>query len=198
MHLAEGQKTNEASVNEFLQFTASPLFGAATVMIHGTALTRVHFDQLAAVGGKLVWSPQSNLRLYNETTDIGAALAAGVPVALGADWMPSGSPSLLHEMKVAWQVLSQTGHPGDGRRTWSRMVTSGAAEIAGLGDKIGTLEAGRAADLTILQKRVDDPYENVVVGLPVLGRHGDDRRRHHLRPPRLGRGSCPPRPTTSR
>ena len=30
----------------------------ATVMIHGTALSRAHFDQLAAVGGKLVWSPQ--------------------------------------------------------------------------------------------------------------------------------------------
>lgn len=166
VHLAEGQKANQASVDEFLQFTASPLFSAATVMIHGTALTRVHFDQLAGVGGKLVWSPQSNLRLYNETTDIGAALAAGVQVALGADWMPSGSASLLHEMKVAWQVLSQTPGTPATAPDLVRMVTSGAAEIAGLGDKIGTLEAGRAADLTILQKRVDDPYENVVSAYP--------------------------------
>lgn len=166
VHLAEGQKTNQTSVNEFLEFTGSPLFSAATVVIHGTALTRVHFDQLAAVGGKLVWSPQSNLRLYDETTDIGAALAAGVPVALGADWMPSGSPSLLQEMKVAWQVLSQT--PGNPLRAPDlvRMVTSGAAEIAGLADKIGTLEVGRAADLTILQKRLDDPYETVVSAYP--------------------------------
>ena len=166
VHLAEGQKTNQTSVNEFLRFTASPLFSAATVMIHGTALARVHFDQLAAVGGKLVWSPQSNLRLYNETTDIGAALAAGVPVALGADWMPSGSPSLLHEMKVAWQVLSQTPGTPVKAPDLVRMVTSDAAEIAGLADKIGTLEVGRAADLTILQKRLDDPYENVVSAYP--------------------------------
>lgn len=165
VHLAEGQKTNQASVDEFLGFTRSPLFGPATVMIHGTALTRAHFDQLAAVGGKLVWSPQSNLRLYNETTDIGAALAAGVPVALGADWMPSGSPSLLHEMKVAWQVLRQTDvklKPPD----VVRMVTSGAAAIAGLADKIGTLAPGRAADLTIVQKRLDDPYDNVLSAYP--------------------------------
>lgn len=166
VHLAEGQKTNETSVNEFLKFAASPLFSAATVGIHGTAVTRVHFDQLAAVGGKLVWSPQSNLRLYNETTDIVAALAAGVPVALGADWAPSGGPSLLHEMKVARQVLCQT--PGHTVRAPDlvRMVTSGAAEIAGLANKIGTLEVGRAADLTILQKRHDDPYENVVSAYP--------------------------------
>jgi imidazolonepropionase-like amidohydrolase len=165
VHLAEGQKANQASVNEFLEFTASPLFGAATVMIHGTALTRVHFDQLAAVGGKLVWSPQSNLRLYNETTDIGAALAAGVPVALGADWMPSGSPSLLHEMKVGWQVLQQSGVKVT-TADLVRMVTSGAAEVAGLGDRIGTLEAGRVADLTILQKHLDDPYDDVVAAYP--------------------------------
>jgi 5-methylthioadenosine/S-adenosylhomocysteine deaminase len=125
----------------------------------------VHFDQLAAKGGKLVWSPQSNLRLYNETTDIGAALAAGVPVALGADWMPSGSPSLLHEMKVAWQLITQSGIPVK-PPDLVRMVTGGAAEIAGLADKIGTLEVGRAADLTILQKRLDDPYENVVSAYP--------------------------------
>lgn len=166
VHLAEGQKSNQTSVDEFLNFTASPLFSAATVVIHGTALTRVHFAQLAEVGGKLVWSPQSNLRLYNETTDILAADAAGVPIALGADWAPSGSPSLLHEMKVAWQVLSQA--PGNPLRApdMVRMVTSGAADIAGLADKIGTLEVGRAADLTILQKRLDDPYENVVSAYP--------------------------------
>jgi 5-methylthioadenosine/S-adenosylhomocysteine deaminase len=166
VHLAEGQKTNQTSVDEFVNFTSSPLFSDATVMIHGTALAREHFDQLVAVGGKLVWSPQSNLRLYNETTDIGAALAAGVPVALGADWMPSGSPSLLHEMKVAWQVLVQTPGMAPKPPDLVRMVTSGAAEIAGLADKIGTLEAGRAADITILQKRLDDPYENVISAYP--------------------------------
>lgn len=166
VHLAEGQKTNQTSVNEFVKFAASPLFGSATVVIHGTALARVHFDQLAAAKGKLVWSPQSNLRLYNETTDIGAVLAAGVPVALGADWMPSGSPSLLHEMKVAWQVLEQS--PGVSAKTADlvRMVTSDAAEIAGLADKLGTLEAGRPADLTIIQKRLDDPYDTVVAAYP--------------------------------
>ncbi len=166
VHLAEGQKTNETSVNEFVDFTASPLFSSSTVVIHGTALAREHFDQLAAKGGKLVWSPQSNLRLYNETTDIGAALDADVPVALGADWTPSGSPSLLHELKIARQTISQSPGVDVDARELVRMVTSGAAEIAGLGDKIGTLEVGRAADLTILQKRMDDPYDNVVSAYP--------------------------------
>ena len=46
------------------------------------------------------------------------------------------------------------------------MVTAGAAEIAGLGDKLGQLDVGRPADLVVLQKRRDDPYDNVVAAYP--------------------------------
>ena len=165
VHLAEGQKSNEASVNEFTKFTKSGLLGPATVMIHGTALTRNHFDQLAHAGGKLVWSPQSNLRLYAETTDIKAALAAKLPIALGADWLPSGSPSLLHELKIAERVLAEQAAKVTAKDL-VHMVTAGAAEIAGLGDKLGQLDVGRPADLVVLQKRRDDPYDNVVAAYP--------------------------------
>jgi 5-methylthioadenosine/S-adenosylhomocysteine deaminase len=65
-----------------------------------------------------VSSPQSNLRLYGDTTVAADALAAGMPVALGADWLPSGSTSLLAELKVARRTL-----PGKAwicrPRTWS-------------------------------------------------------------------------------
>jgi 5-methylthioadenosine/S-adenosylhomocysteine deaminase len=165
VHLAEGQKTNQTSVKEFVEFADSPLFGPATVMIHGTALTRTHFDQLAAAGGKLVWSPQSNLRLYDETTDVKAALDAGVPVALGADWMPSGSPSLLHELKIAQRVLAKQA-PEVTPADLVHWVTAGAADIAGLGDAIGALAPGRPADLLVLQRNHEDPYQNVLAAYP--------------------------------
>ena len=37
---------------------------------------------MAAYGMKLTWSPKSNVALYGATTDIPAALAAGVLVSL--------------------------------------------------------------------------------------------------------------------
>ncbi len=165
VHLAEGQKTNQASINEFINFSKSPLFGEVTVMIHGTALSRTHFDQLASVGGKLVWSPQSNLRLYTETTDIKAALAAKVPIAIGADWMPSGSQSLLHELKIAERCLAEQGCNVTSKQLVG-MVTTDAARIAGLDDKLGQLEPGRPADLVVLQHRIADAYDNVVAAYP--------------------------------
>ena len=41
------------------------------------------------------------------------------------------------------------------------MVTSGAARIAGLDAHIGALATGLAADVLVLERHHDDPYENV-------------------------------------
>ncbi len=46
------------------------------------------------------------------------------------------------------------------------MVTSGAAAIAGLDAHLGTLAAGRPADVLVLERRLADPWENVVEALP--------------------------------
>ena len=63
-----------------------------------------------------MWSPFSNLWLYGKTTDVATAQSNGMRICLGADWSPSGSKSLLGELKVAG--YSAYLHPaGDGRLT---------------------------------------------------------------------------------
>lgn len=102
LHLAEGQADNQRSRNEFGRLVEDYQgLTHATVLIHGTALTHQQLGQVKDAGAKLVWSPQSNLRLYGQTTPAGDALQLGIPVGLGADWLPSGSTSLLAELKVA-------------------------------------------------------------------------------------------------
>jgi cytosine/adenosine deaminase-related metal-dependent hydrolase len=135
------------------------------VIIHGTALSRDELGHVKDAGASLVWSPQSNLRLYGETTGVAGALELGLPVALGADWLPSGSPSLLAEMKVARRCLLEQGRPVTAQAL-VRMVTHDAAAIAGLGDRLGTLEDGRPADLVVFERRHPDPYENVAQADP--------------------------------
>ncbi len=166
VHLAEGMRDNERSQKEFAHL-ADDLHGLtkATVIIHGTALTRDQLGQAADAGSRLVWSPQSNLRLYGETTRAGDALDVGLPVALGSDWLPSGSLSLLAELKVARQELVNQGHPLTAEQLVT-MVTSGAADVAALGDKLGRLEVGRAADLVVLARRDGDAYESVCGSTP--------------------------------
>ncbi|MDQ3659680.1 MAG: amidohydrolase, partial [Actinomycetota bacterium] len=66
IHLAEG--IDESSRREFEELEEVGLLTPATVIIHGTALDDNQLERVKEAGAKLVWSPQSNLRLYGETT----------------------------------------------------------------------------------------------------------------------------------
>ncbi len=159
IHLAEG--IDQSSRDEFDELVEADLLTAATVIIHGTALSAEQLGQVKDAGAKLIWSPQSNLRLYGETTDAATALRLDIPVGLGADWLPSGSPSLLDELQIARRVLRQQGSRVDAQRL-VQVVTSEAAKIAGLGDRLGRIREGLPADLLVLQRQHEDPWESVL------------------------------------
>jgi len=123
-------------------------------------------------GAKLVWSPLSNLLLYGRTASVYDAIAAGVIVSLGTDWTPSGSPNLLTELKVADRalrddaVLGSRRHlvpglvsgNGEGNGAAERaldqllveMVTINPARAVRWDDQVGSIEAGKAADLLVI------------------------------------------------
>jgi 5-methylthioadenosine/S-adenosylhomocysteine deaminase len=165
IHLAEGKSDNERSRDEFDRLVDLKALTERTVVIHGTALSEAQLGDLGDAGAKLVWSPQSNLRLYGETTKAGAALEQGVTVGLGADWLPSGSTSLLAEVNVARRCLASEGHDVTAKKLVD-MLTRDAAKIAGLEDELGSLAAGRPADLVVFERRHEDPWENVVQAEP--------------------------------
>jgi imidazolonepropionase-like amidohydrolase len=162
VHLAEG--TDQASSDEFDQLCALNLLGPWTVIIHGTALTSAQLGAAHDAGARLVWSPQSNLRLYRTTTRASEAFNLGMDVGLGADWLPSGSRSLLDELRVARRVLHAQGL-NIAPRTLVEMMTSTAARIAGI-DELGVLKPGAPADLCVIDRRHLDPDESVALSDP--------------------------------
>jgi imidazolonepropionase-like amidohydrolase len=160
LHLCEGMRGDQRSQTEFGHFLEFEAATEATVVIHASALSPDQLSELANKHSRMVWSPQSNLRLYGQTTLAGEAIRLGIPVALGADWLPSGSTSLLAELHVARRVLAEQGQPLPADDLVA-MVTETAAHVAGLGDFLGAITPGRAADLVVLERRVSDAYENV-------------------------------------
>jgi 5-methylthioadenosine/S-adenosylhomocysteine deaminase len=166
VHLGEGASSNPRSAAELDHLIELEGLTPATVLIHGTALSEDQLGDVHDAGAKLVWSPQSNLRLYAETTKAAHALELGIPVGLGADWLPSGSTSLLAEMKVARRCLTEQSGRDPGAKKLVQMVTSDAALIAGLDDKLGTLAPGRPADLAVFERQTEDPWESVAAADP--------------------------------
>ena len=109
----------------------------------------------------MVWSPLSNLLLYGQTADLGAALAAGVPVALGSDWAPSGSKNLLGELKVARLAAAAAGADLP-TRDLVAMATRTPAAMLGWGAHLGSLEAGKRADLIVVDGNDRRPVQRLV------------------------------------
>lgn len=146
------------------------------------------------LGAKLVWSPLSNLLLYGQTTLIYPALGAGLTVSLGTDWSPSGSRNLLDELKIADMILrgsqqlagdrdlipglsitNKTGHTLKQAETaldklLVEMVTTNPAKTLRWTDEVGSIEAGKFADLFVITKHnrpstkglPDSPYRNLI------------------------------------
>jgi hypothetical protein len=163
VHLAEG--VDDESRTELGKLKTMGLFVEQTVVIHGTALSDGQLQELADTGAKLVWSPQSNLRLYAATTQAKRARELGIPLGLGADWVPSGSLSTLDELRVARHQLAEQGAPDDPEALVG-MVTWDAARIAGLEGKIGDLKAEMPADVCVLERCHDDPWESILRSNP--------------------------------
>lgn len=146
------------------------------------------------LGAKLVWSPLSNLLLYGQTALIYQALKEGVTISLGTDWSPSGSRNLLDELKIAdialrdprllgldrdlVPSLSVAGKTGDARRDAEialdrvlvQMVTNNPAQTLRWNQYVGSVEAGKFADLIVISKSdrasakgiPDSPYRSLI------------------------------------
>ncbi len=108
-HIAEGVRGDPKSKQEFTILKAKGLLTGQTAIIHGAAFEDTEFQQMAAAGAKLIWSPRSNLVLYGETTNIPLALQNGIEVSLGVDWNPTGSDHIFAELRTAAEVNEEEG-----------------------------------------------------------------------------------------
>jgi hypothetical protein len=160
VHVGEG--IDEKSRAEFDTLKQKGLLQSETTVIHGTAFGAAEFAEMAAVGAKLIWSPQSNLVLYGRTTDIKAARQAGVRVSLGVDWNPSGSDSIFDELRVAEVVNREEFDETIPEDDWLKMVTENPAAALAVEDKIGRIAVGLKADLLVLARRDDDPNRSLL------------------------------------
>jgi 5-methylthioadenosine/S-adenosylhomocysteine deaminase len=137
------------------------------VMIHAAAFTRTEFKETAAAGAKVVWSPLSNLLLYGGTADVPTAMAEGVLVSLGADWAPSGSANLLGELKVADRVNKTLWAGKISDEELVQMATINGAIAYGIDKEVGSLEAGKFADLLVVAKKSGvSAYRSVIDARP--------------------------------
>lgn len=169
LHLSEGitkpGQTDSVARKHFRALEVAPNQWALNdrfTGIHAAGLLPEDFEVLARHGSSMVWSPFSNLLLYGDTARVEAAKQAGVRIGLGSDWSPSGSKNLLGELKVAWLYSQQMLNGLFSAREVVALATREPAKILKWHDAIGTLEAGKCADVLVIDGTGGDPYEALI------------------------------------
>ena len=107
----------------------------------------------------VIHNPTSNMKIASGISPVTAMLQAGVRVGLGTDGAASNNDlDMWEEMRLAafLQKVDRMDPTVLSASTVLKMATSGGAEAIGLGDKVGSLEAGMRADL--IQVSFDDVH----------------------------------------
>ena len=159
------------------------LIGRRAVLAHGVHLDESEFARCHASGTALAHCPTSNLFLGSGLFPMRTARDPRRPVhvGLGTDIGAGTSFSMLATMGEAYKVAQLQSRPIDAVEAFF-LATLGGARALALDDRIGTLAAGREADIVVLDPNAtpllafrNRRSRSIVETLAVLMTLGDDR-----------------------
>lgn len=130
------------------------LVNSQLIAVHMTQLTDAEIALCAERGVSVVHCPESNLKLASGFCPVERLRRAGVRLALGTDGAASNNDlDMFGEMRTA--ALLAKGVAGDATALAApqalHMATLGSAEAMGLGDRVGSIEVGKDADLICVE-----------------------------------------------
>jgi imidazolonepropionase-like amidohydrolase len=161
-HISEG--INAAALNEFTctSMGVHDLIEPQTAVVHAIPLGPREAQLMSEDHTRVVWSPRSNVVLYGNTAPVSMFDTMGVAVALGTDWVATGSMNMLRELRCAdeWNATYLDGYFDD-IDLW-RMVTFNAALATGTHNVIGKLDIGYVADIAVFAQGDKADHQAVV------------------------------------
>jgi len=172
MHLLETeweikQSHQQHELHPLTRLSQHGLLNSKLQAVHMAQLSSGDIDLLADARVNIVHCPQSNLKLASGMCPLAQLLGAGVNVALGTDGAAANNDlDLLAEGQTA--ALLAKGITGDAKAVNAtqvlEMMTINGAKALGMGDRTGSIEPGKQADLCALDLNAPEtqPLHHVV------------------------------------
>lgn len=130
------------------------LLGPRLLAVHATQLADEEITLLAETGASVVHCPHSNLKLASGFCPVHRLQRAGVNVALGTDGAASNNDlDMFAEMQTAAMLGKAVAADATALPAYSalQMATINGARAMGMDRDIGSLEAGKLADITAVR-----------------------------------------------
>lgn len=125
------------------------LLGPGAIMGHSIYLSDREWDAIRDAGASIAHCPTSNAFIGSGLFQATRSHAAGIRTGLATDVGGGSSFSMLRTMASAYEIGQLKGdaiHPAQ----LLYMATVGSAEALHIGDKVGNLEAGKEADIIVI------------------------------------------------
>ncbi|KGM54868.1 N-ethylammeline chlorohydrolase [Lysobacter daejeonensis GH1-9] len=123
------------------------------IAVHMTQLTDAEIALCAERGVSVVHCPESNLKLASGFCPVGKLQKAGVNLAIGTDGCASNNDlDMFGEMRTAALLAKAVAHDASALDAASALhaATLGGAKALGLDARLGSIEAGKHADLALV------------------------------------------------
>ncbi len=146
------------------------LFDVPAIAAHCVQITEADMDILKNKNVSVVTNPASNMKLGNGFAPVPEMLSKGINVCLGTDGAASNnSLNMFHEMSLLALIhkgVKRTPQCISAKENF-RIATINGAKALGLDKEIGSLEAGKKADIVILDLNTPSlmPRNNLIAGL---------------------------------
>ncbi|MDQ3080919.1 MAG: amidohydrolase family protein, partial [Gemmatimonadota bacterium] len=149
---------------------ATGCLSSSTLLIHCVQLDGEDIDTIARHGCSVAHCPASNAKFGHGISPVAELIARGVTVGLGSDSVASNNRmDILEEARLA--VLFQRA-VNRSERAFSaqqalEMATIGGARALGIGERVGSLEVGKDADLSAfsLSAARATPVGNIIAAI---------------------------------
>ncbi|MFI5806315.1 8-oxoguanine deaminase [Streptomyces sp. NPDC051561] len=155
-------------------FESTGWLGSDVWMAHCVHMNDSDIAAFARTGTGVAHCPSSNARLAAGIARVPDMLKAGVPVGLGVDGTASNESGELHtELRNALlinRLNTEHRERALNARQALRLGTHGGAQVLGRADQIGSLEAGKLADLVMWKidglghSTIADPVTAIIFG----------------------------------
>lgn len=146
------------------------LFDVPAIAAHCVQITESDMDILKGKNVSVVTNPASNMKLGNGFAPVSAMLEKGINVCLGTDGAASNnSLNMFHELNLLTLIhkgVKKTPQCISAKEGF-RIATINGARALGLEKETGSLEAGKKADIAILNLNTPSltPRNNLLAGL---------------------------------
>jgi len=132
------------------------LLGPGLIAVHAVHLEKHEIALLGSHACSVAHCPSSNLKLASGFAPVEALRKAGVNVCLGTDGAASNNRlDLMQEMRTAALLAKAVARDAEAlpEHAALRAATLGGAQALGLQNVVGSIEPGKAADLTAIALR---------------------------------------------